>query len=269
MAVSSQRRPAGRLFFRRCAGCVHALWERPWPHRGRRCPQASIQAAVGVRRPLPQNPARAPAAGLDHAPVGAALAVTRPLLPADLDPGRRRGQDPSHRTPARLSPRVWLTPCGSGLGRDTAAVVRRLRSRSLSGSRPLPQNLARAPAAGLAHAPVGAALAATRPRAPRASMQAAVGVRTPPTKPHSGSGRASGACPCGSSLGCDTAPRSAGLDAGRCRGQDPSHRTPLGLRPQVWRMPLWEQPWLRHGRRAPHEAAVRAGRPLPQTPAPR
>ena len=133
MAVSSQRRPAGRLFFRRCAGCVHSPWERPWPRRGRCCPQASIQAAVGVRRPLPQNPARAPAAGLDHAPVGAALAATRPLLSAGFDPGRRRGQDPSHRTPARLSPRVWLTPCGSGLGRDTAAVVRRPRSRPLSG----------------------------------------------------------------------------------------------------------------------------------------
>jgi len=32
------------------------LWERPWPRRGRCGPPAPIQSAVGVRRPLPQDP---------------------------------------------------------------------------------------------------------------------------------------------------------------------------------------------------------------------
>ena len=35
---------------------AHFLWERPWPRRGGCGPRASIKAAVGVRRPLPQNP---------------------------------------------------------------------------------------------------------------------------------------------------------------------------------------------------------------------
>ncbi len=203
------------------------LWERPWPRHGRCCPQASIQAAVGVKTP-----------------------PTEPRTGS----GRRSG----------------ACPCGSGLGRDTAAVVRRLRSRSLSGSSPLPQNLARAPATGLAHAPVGAASAATRPRAPQASMQAAVGVKTPPTEPRSGSGRRSGPCPCGSGLGRDTDAAVRRLRSRPPSGpEDPSHRTPHGLRPRVWRMPLWEQPRLRHGPalRGPRCRPLSGSRPLPQSPA--
>ena len=43
---------------------ARSLWERPWPRQGLCRLQASLQAAVGVRRPLPQNPAQARAAGL-------------------------------------------------------------------------------------------------------------------------------------------------------------------------------------------------------------
>jgi len=129
------------------------LWERPWPRRGRCCPQASIQAAVGVRRPLPQNPT--PAA--DHracstcvlhvgaTPVGAALAATRPLLSAGFDTGRCRGQ----KTP----------PTKPDSGR---------------GSCVLPVG---AP-------PVGAALAATRPLLSAGfDPSGCRGQKTPPTKP--------------------------------------------------------------------------------------
>ena len=152
------------------------------------------------------------------------MAATGPLQSAGFASGCCRGQDPSHRPPARaraagLAQSLWerpwprqgrrrsqasiqaavgvktpptetrptlrrqigRIPCGSGLGRDRATAVRRLRCRLLSGSRPLPQKPGSAH--GLGTIPVGAALAATGPL------------------------------------------RFAGFDSGRCRGQDPSHRT--------------------------------------------
>ncbi len=88
-------------------GRSHLPWERPWPRRGCCGPQASIQAAVGVGRPLPQNPGPGSGRGSGPGPVGAALAATGPLPSAGFDTGCRRGQDPSHRTPAR-APAVGL-----------------------------------------------------------------------------------------------------------------------------------------------------------------
>jgi hypothetical protein len=124
-----------------------------------------MQAAVGVRSPLQQNPVpglRPPLERLTlwerpwprhsrcgpSAPIRAAVGVRRPL-PQNPAPGSGR--------------RSSASPCGSGLGRDAAAAVRRLRYRLPSGSRPLPQN------------------------------------------PAPGSRRRSGASPCGSGLGRDAA----------------------------------------------------------------
>ncbi len=164
------------------------MWERPWPRRGQCSPQASIQASVGVRRPLPQNP------------------------------GPGSGRESGAR------------PCGSGLGRDRADAVRRLRFRLLSGSEdPSHRTPAQAPAASRAPVLVGAALAATGP------MQSAGfdsgccrGQKTPPTEPR---------------------PK---------------------LRPRVGRRSLWERPWPRQGRCTPQAsipAAVGVRRPLrPQKP---
>jgi len=165
------------------AGRARFLWERPWPRCGRCNLQALIQAAVGVRRPLPQSPGSGHSSGA--IPVGAALAATRPLQSAGFDAGRSLGQDPSHRAPVRapaagrarsplerpwprrgrsnppasmraatgvktpatepwpgLRPQVGRDLRGSGLGRDAAAAIRRLRCRLQSGPRPLPQNTA-------------------------------------------------------------------------------------------------------------------------------
>jgi len=130
-----------------------SLWERPWPRHGRRGPQVSIKAAiasklaptaphpaprttsaaVGVRRLLPQNPCSDPGSGA--IPVGATLAATRPSWAAGFDARCSRGQKtPPTEPPPRRRPRVWLSPCGSGLGRDTAVPGRRLRCRPPSGS---------------------------------------------------------------------------------------------------------------------------------------
>jgi len=118
------------------------LWERPWPRLGRRRPPASVQAAVGVGRPLPQNP------------------------------GAGSGRD-------------WCAShCESGLGRDTAVTVRRLRYRSPSGSEdPSHRIPAQAPAVTGAPPIVRAALAATRP-SPSASFGTGRrrGRKTPPTE---------------------------------------------------------------------------------------
>ena len=98
---------------------------------GRCGPPASIQAAVGVRKPLPQNPRPCRRQGMLF--VGAALAAMRPLRSACFDSGRCRGR----KTPPAEPSLVWPTGhafCGSGLGRDAAVAVRRLRSRPLSGS---------------------------------------------------------------------------------------------------------------------------------------
>ena len=105
------------------------LWERPWPRQGRCGPQASIQAAVGVRRPLPQNPRSGHRS--DAIPVGAALAATRPLQSSGFDTGRCRGQKTPPTEPRpRLRPQVGRFPCGSGLGRDMAVERRRPRGRA-------------------------------------------------------------------------------------------------------------------------------------------
>jgi len=87
------------------------LWERPWPRRGGCSPPTSIQAAVGVRRPLPQNPGSGLRSGA--IPVGAALAATGPPHSSGFDAGCRRGQDPSHKTPAPTTDRAgsrWEQP---------------------------------------------------------------------------------------------------------------------------------------------------------------
>ena len=169
-----------------------------------------LTAAVGVRRPLPQNPG--------------------------FGSGRCRGQDPSHRiqasaqaavgvktppTESRLRPRFGSDPCGNGLGRDTAAAICRCRYRPLSGSRPLPQN--------------------------------------------PGSGHSSGAIPLGAALAATGPLQSAGVDAGRCRGQDPSHRIQASA--TVRERSLWERPWPRQGRcnlEASIQAAVGVKTPLPK-----
>ncbi len=104
---------------------------------GRCGPRASIKAAVGVRRPLPQNPRLRLRIASD--PCGSGLdrdtaAAVRGLRSRQLS----GSEDPSHRT--RFRPQVGRNPCGSGLGRDAAFAIRRLRCRQPSGSRPLPQN---------------------------------------------------------------------------------------------------------------------------------
>ncbi len=85
------------------------LWKRPWPRRGRCSKQASIEAAVGVRRPLPQN------AGSNSnrrvLPVGAALAATRLTPTAGFVSGICRAQETAFANlanPARAAARMPL-----------------------------------------------------------------------------------------------------------------------------------------------------------------
>ena len=86
-----------------------SLWERPWPRRGRRGPPASMHAAVGVRRPLPQNHRPGAGRGCGSVPVGAALAATRRCRAAGFDAGRRRGQKtPPTKSPLRQNARPSL-----------------------------------------------------------------------------------------------------------------------------------------------------------------
>ncbi len=90
------------------------LWERPWPRLGRCMPLTSAQAAVGVRRPLPQNPSHRlqPSPGLN--PCGSGLGrdgadACRLLHHRPLS----GSEDPSHRTPATgSSRRPDSTPVG-------------------------------------------------------------------------------------------------------------------------------------------------------------
>ena len=80
------------------------LWEQPWPRRGRCGPRALVQAAVGVRRPLPQKPGPGASRGSGAFPVGAALAATRPLKTAGYDSGSNREQARSQRLLHRTAP---------------------------------------------------------------------------------------------------------------------------------------------------------------------
>ena len=97
---SGSEDPSHRTLARASAdGRAPSLWERPWPRRGHCGPPASLQAAVGVRRPLPQNPARTPAAGRAPSTVGAALAATGPLRSGGFASGRCRGQKTLPRNP--------------------------------------------------------------------------------------------------------------------------------------------------------------------------
>ena len=88
------------------AGLAHAFVGAVFrPRQGLCCPQASMQAAVGVRRPLPQNPGSDRESGA--IPVGAALAATGPLLSAGFDAGCSRGQS----TPSE--PRLISAPASA------------------------------------------------------------------------------------------------------------------------------------------------------------
>ena len=142
------------------------LWERPWPRQGRCWPLASIQLAVGVRRPLPQNPVPSSARGSGTASCESGLGRDTAVAGRWLRFSSLSGsEDPSHRIPARapLADRV-PHPCGSGLGRDRAVAGRWLRFSSQSGSEdPSHRAPARAPLADRARPLVGAALAATGP----------------------------------------------------------------------------------------------------------
>jgi len=129
------------------ANQARPLWERPWPRQGHCAPQASIQAAVGVKTP-PTEPSAGSGRESRAIPVGAALAATGRSQSSGFDSGCRRGQDLSHRTPPWLRPRIARDPCGSGLGRDRAVAVLRLRCRLPSGSEdPSHRSTTRAPAA--------------------------------------------------------------------------------------------------------------------------
>jgi hypothetical protein len=112
---------------------AHALWEWPWPRHGRRRPPASMQAAVGVKTPPTETPAQAQAVDRAHplwerpwprhgrgrppASMQAAVGVKTP--PTESRPG--------------LRPWIGRMPCGSGLGRDTADAICRLRFRLMPG----------------------------------------------------------------------------------------------------------------------------------------
>ena len=128
------------------------VWERPWPRRGCCRPPALIKApiasklapttvfapglhepgeaaiaadrssprrrvlpsAVGVRRPLPQNPCSGSGGRSGAARVGAALAATGPLPSAGSDTGRHQGQRPPPTEPRlRLRRRIERTPVGA------------------------------------------------------------------------------------------------------------------------------------------------------------
>ena len=104
MPLSGSEDPSHRTpALARAAGQAPLLWERPWPRHSRCGKQASIQAAVGVRRPLPQNPdstsgRRSGATLLWERPwprrgrcsppasIQAAVGVRRPLLVLSLPP---------------------------------------------------------------------------------------------------------------------------------------------------------------------------------------
>jgi hypothetical protein len=78
------------------------LWERPWPRHGGCRPPASIQAAVGVRRPLPQNPGPASVRGAGASPL---WERPWPRHGGCRSPARSRqlsgSEDPSHRVHRR------------------------------------------------------------------------------------------------------------------------------------------------------------------------
>jgi len=99
---------------------------------------------------------------------------------------------------------------------------------------------------------VGAVLARLGPCGPPASMQAAVGVKTPPTVPPARAQAGGRTHPfVGAALAATWPLRSAGSDAGCCRGRDPSHRAPARAQAVDRAHPLCERPWPRHGRRSP------------------
>ena len=170
--------------------CQGRTYKRPWPRHGRRSPPAPIQAAVGVRGPLPQNPGSGRRSGA--IPVGAALAATGRLQSAGFDTRHNREQARSHG----------------------------LRSRQLSGSEdPSHRNPAHAPTADRAHPLWERPWPRLGHRRPQASMQAAVGVKTPPTETRPTLRRQIGRIPCGSGLGRDRAPAVRRLRCRPCRGQ--------------------------------------------------
>ena len=192
------------------------LWERPWPRRGFRCPQASIQAAIASKlaptETLPMLPTR-------RVLVGAALAATGLSLSAGFDSGRCREQARSHRNLARAADAACS--CGSGPGRDGAFAVRRLRFRPLSRASSLPQKPCPCCRRGV--------FLWERPwprrgfRCPQASIQAAVASKLAPT----------GTLPVqptrrvlvGAALAETGLSLSAGFDSGRYREQARSHRS--------------------------------------------
>ena len=183
----------------------------PPPSGSRPLPQ-SLAPAVDRLRPLLEQPLVA-AALLWQRPccgsgpvVGAALAATRPLLSAGFDTGRCRGRKTPPTRP-RLRPRILRAPrgsdlCGSGLGRDAAAVVHRLRYRLPSGSEdPSHRNPAPATDRESGAPPVGAALAATRPlRSAGSDTGCRRGRKTPPTETRLRPPTASLAPPVGDSM---------------------------------------------------------------------
>ena len=133
-AIASKLAPTGGSLRPRIGRT--SLRVRPRPRRGLCCPPASMRAAVGVRRPLPQKSDSDRRLGA--VPVGAALAAMQLLPSAGFDMSRCRGQKTPPTAPRRRPP-IGRDPCesdlcGSGLGRDTVVAVRRLRCRPLSGS---------------------------------------------------------------------------------------------------------------------------------------
>ena len=191
------------------ASRAQLLWERPWPRQGLCMPQASIPAAVGVGRPLLQNPR--PGSGRESGapPCGSGLGRDRARACRKLRSRPLSGsEDPSYRTPvqapasnrapllvrAALAATGPLHTAGFGSGRcrgqktpptETRSWLRPRIGRPSLWERPWPRQ---------------------SPCMPQASIQAAVGVRRPllqNTRP--GSGRESGAPLCGSGLGRDRA----------------------------------------------------------------
>ena len=177
------------------------LWELPWPRQGLCMPQASAQAAVGVRRPLPQGPST------DADRRAGAISVERSLW-----------QGPRPRQGLRM-------PQASA---QAAVGVRR----------PLPQNPStgadrRAGAISVGASIVGATLAATRPvHAASFGTGRCRGQKTPPTEPHHRRRSPSGrdlfrSKHCGSGLGRDRACACRKLQHRPLSGsEDPSYRTP-------------------------------------------
>ena len=137
---------------------ARTLWERPWPRHGfgkspaslqaaiasklapaafgtglregplweaaiaaggastRRC--AHLTAAVGVRRPLPQNPGSGLGSGT--VPVGAALPATRLVRAAGFVTGRKREQARSHKTSRAPIPAATVAPSRPQIGDEAA-----------------------------------------------------------------------------------------------------------------------------------------------------